>query len=41
MRTVPLYGKHARLNFRGDGTAASPAEIYDAGHEATIAGGAR
>ena len=26
-------------HYRGDGTTASPVEIYDAGHEATFAGG--
>ena len=27
------------LHYRGDGTTASPVEIYDAGHEATLAAG--
>lgn len=34
-----FIGRQGWLHYRGDGTAASPVEIYDAGHEATFAGG--
>lgn len=31
-------GRQGWHHYRGDGTTASPVEIYDAGHEATFAG---
>jgi hypothetical protein len=34
-----FIGRSGWHHYRGDGTAASPVEIYDAGHEATFAAG--
>jgi len=34
-----FQGRSGWQHYRGDGTAASPVEIYDAGHEATFAAG--
>jgi hypothetical protein len=34
-------GRQGWQHYRGNGTVDNPVEIYDAGHEATIAGGAR
>lgn len=34
-----FIGRQGWQHYRGDGTAASPVEIYDAGHEATFAAG--
>jgi len=34
-----FIGREGWHHYRGDGTAASPVEIYDAGHEATFAKG--
>ena len=34
-----FIGRQGWLHYRGNGTAASPVAIYDAGHQATFAAG--